>query len=99
MLSRRNFIKNAAGILVAAPMVVKAESLMGVNKSLIITDDFEALFRKVWFRKEAIELDVGFDPARPGDDIIMVSVVKQNITRLIEQHYEKQSIKALGGFK
>lgn len=31
-ISRRNFIKNAAGILIAAPMVVKAESLMKIVK-------------------------------------------------------------------
>lgn len=29
-MNRRNFIKNSAGILIAAPMVVKSESLMKI---------------------------------------------------------------------
>lgn len=49
MLNRRNFIKNAAGLLVAAPMVVKAESLMFVNPSL--TDGVDL---RCWMRKDVV---------------------------------------------
>ena len=89
MLSRRNFIKNAAGILVAAPMVVKAESLMGVNKSLITP----TLPRYARIKREEFNdlFHVDFDPARPGDDVLWHEGSWKDIT--IEIHCDGGPLK------
>lgn len=64
MITRRNFIKNAAGLLVAAPMVVKAQSLMTVNSKLFIpTATGEFIDDLLWIPKTPATIVNDFDNA------------------------------------